>query len=1023
MSTNTARSRRVRLRFWGEWVFLAAFLLLIIGMVAYERYGEYQRLDVQEREHLAMQAQTADRYLSQQITAANRALDSLLYDLHPAPGDTPVHALTTAQLQGLVDMLTGVRTLMVLDETGVVTASNKTELIGQNLGTRPYFELAQREASPNVLYVTPPFVTVLKTYVVNLVRARLTPQGHFAGIVAATIDPDELRTVLDSVRYSDDVSIQLHHDNGKVFLRSPAPVGDEVPADEPLDPSFTAHQIAKTTHNVGQFVQPVTGRDMLVATRTVRTANVWIDKAPVLAVARPVSAVYAVWREDAIRAALLLTLMVAAAVGGLLFYQRWQGRFERLARQQEVASLESHRALQRSEQRFQTLLAMSSDWFWQQDTEYRFTEFGGIGTLPDSPLRSFLGKTRWELPIQLTPEQWSQHRAVLDARQPFKEFRYSIVDSSGKTLWYSINGQPVFGDEGEFLGYQGTGRDITERMLAEQELRVAATAFQSQEGIVVTDADTRILRVNRAFTDITGYQAHEVIGQSPRLLRSGRHDNAFFAAMWDSIERTGTWQGEIWNRRKSGEIYPQWQIITAVKDDLGRVTHYVGTQTDITEEKQAQAKIESLAFFDPLTRLPNRRMLLDRMQQALALGQRTGLHSALLFIDLDNFKALNDTRGHNVGDLLLQQVAQRLSTCVRAGDTVARLGGDEFVVMLENLSDSADTAATQAEAVGEKVLALLNRPYELDGQAHHSTPSIGITLMGNGASSVDEFLKQSDLAMYQAKKSGRNAVRFFDPEMQRGVAARVALETDLREALAHDQFVLHYQRQVDSSGRTTGAEALVRWQHPKRGFVSPAEFIPLAEETGLIIGVGNWVLRQACAQLARWSQHPESAQWTLAVNISARQLHQAEFVGDVLSELRRAHAPAHRLKLELTESLLLHDIEETIVKMNFLKERGVGFSLDDFGTGFSSLSYLKRLPLDQLKIDRSFVRDVLTDPNDAAIIRTIVALAHAMGMTVIAEGVETQAQCDALAEHGCHAYQGYLYGRPGPAGLISPAAH
>ncbi len=1020
--TNTARVRRARLRFWGEWFFLGAFLVLIIALVTYELHQERQRLDLQERDHLTMQAQIADKYVGQQFAVINRALEALLYDLHPAPGDSPAHAITTPRLQTMADMLTGVRTLMVLDQTGVVAASNKPELVGQNLGMRPYFELAQREASPNVLYVTPPFVTVLKTYVVNLVRVRLTPQGHFAGIVVATIDPDELRMMLDSVRYSDDVSTLLFHENGKVFLRLPAPPGDEPPGDAPADPAFEAHQRSKLTHNVGLFRQPGTDRELMVATRTVRPTQAWVDKPPVVAVSRPVSGIFAVWQEDVWRASAVLGLIVFAAIGGLLLYQRWQSRFERLARQQESLATASHAALQRSEQRFQTLLSMSSDWFWQQDAQFRFTEFGGTSAQQDSPLRSYLGKTRWELPIQLSAEQWAQHRAVLEAHQPFKEFRYSIVDAKGVLHWYNISGQPIFGEEGEFLGYQGTGRDITGRMLAEQELRVAATAFQSQEGIVVTDANTVILRVNRAFSDITGYQPEEVIGQTPRILQSGRHGPDFFTAMWHSITATGTWQGEIWNRRKSGEIYPQWQIITAVRDDAGRVTHYVGTQTDITEEKLAQAKIESLAFFDPLTKLPNRRMLLDRMQQALALGQRTGLHAALLFIDLDNFKTLNDTRGHNVGDLLLQQVAQRLGTCVRAGDTVSRLGGDEFVVMLENLSDSADTAATQAEAVGEKILALLNHPYDLDGQAHHSTPSIGITLMGRDSSGVDELLKQSDLAMYQAKKSGRNAVRFFDPEMQRGVAIRVALESDLRQALAQAQFVLHYQRQVDSQGNTTGAEALVRWQHPTRGHVSPAEFIPLAEETGLIIGLGNWVLRQACEQLAAWSQHPASAHWTLAVNISARQLHQAEFVGDVLTELRRAQAPAQNLKLELTESLLLHDIEETIVKMNFLKERGVGFSLDDFGTGFSSLSYLKRLPLDQLKIDRSFVRDVLTDPNDAAIIRTIVALAQAMGMTVIAEGVETQAQCDALAQHGCHAYQGYLFGRPGPASLLSPAS-
>ncbi len=545
-------------------------------------------------------------------------------------------------------------------------------------------------------------------------------------------------------------------------------------------------------------------------------------------------------------------------------------------------------------------------------------------------------------------------------------------------------------------------------------LRIAATAFESQEGMVITDANSVILRVNRAFTETTGYTAEEAVGQTPRLLSSGRHDTAFYAEMWESIKRTGGWQGEIWDRRKNGEVYPEWLTITAVKSDDGSVTHYVGTHTDITARKVAEDEIKHLAFYDSLTQLPNRRLLLDRLQQALASSARSGSNGALLFIDLDNFKTLNDTLGHEKGDLLLQQVAQRLATCVREGDTVARFGGDEFVVMLEDLSENPEEAATQTETVGEKILATLNQPYLLAGYENRSTPSIGLTLFNGHRNSIEELLKQADLAMYQSKTAGRNTLRFFDPEMQAIVTDRAALEVELREAVRQQQFILYYQPQVVGDGRLTGAEALVRWRHPRRGMVSPTEFIGLAEETGLILPLGHWVLETACAQLAKWAAQPNTAHLSLAVNVSAHQFRQDDFVAQVLAVLGSTGANPQRLKLELTESLLVSNVENTIAKMTALKAQGVGFSLDDFGTGYSSLSYLKRLPLDQLKIDQSFVRDILIDPNDAAIAKMVVALAESLGLTVIAEGVEIEAQRNFLARQGCHAYQGYLFSRPLP---------
>ena len=575
---------------------------------------------------------------------------------------------------------------------------------------------------------------------------------------------------------------------------------------------------------------------------------------------------------------------------------------------------------------------------------------------------------------------------------------------------------PVSGDSSEITRLTNVFNALLIRLYDDREhMELSNRVFTNVlEGIVITDKNCFILSVNPAFAEISGYSAEEAVGKKSNILRSGRHDDAFYAAMWESIGRTGAWQGEIWNRRKNGEVYPEWLMITAVKDETGLVTHYVGTFTDITARKKAEEEITNLAFYDTLTGLPNRRLLLDQIKRAMASSFRSARHGALLFLDLDNFKTLNDTRGHDIGDMLLQQVAQRLVNCVRQGDTVARLGGDEFVVMMEDLSENALEAANQTETVGEKILVTLNQTYHLSSCVHHCTTSIGVTLFVNHQTSIDDLLKRADLSMYQAKAAGRNTMRFFDLEMQSVITTRSALEADLREAVIKNQFILYYQTQVDNKGHLAGVEALLRWQHPQRGLVSPLEFISLAEETGLILPLGHWVLETACTQLATWATRPEMAHLTVAVNVSARQFHHKDFVDQVLAVLEQTGASPQRLKLELTESLMVDDVEDVITKMTALKAKGVGFSLDDFGTGYSSLSYLKRLPLDQLKIDQGFVRDILTDTNDSAIAKMVIALSESMGLKVIAEGVEIEAQKDFLAHMGCNAYQGYLFSRPLP---------
>ncbi len=557
---------------------------------------------------------------------------------------------------------------------------------------------------------------------------------------------------------------------------------------------------------------------------------------------------------------------------------------------------------------------------------------------------------------------------------------------------------------------------------AEEQRRIAAVVFQSREGMVLTDARGVILQVNPAFTRVTGYSADEAVGKTTALLKSGRQDADFYRAMWNSLQSEGHWEGEIWNRRKDGGIYPERLSISAIRDEAGHTTHYLGRFSDISDPRDAERNILELAFYDPLTGLPNRRLMFDRVNQALAASARSGQFGAVLLLDLDHFKALNDTRGHDLGDQLLVEVARRLRGSLRETDSAARLGGDEFVVLLEGLGGDAIGAAGAAEVIAEKVRAAICREAVLKGERHRITPSIGVTLFRNPGESADALLKQADLALYQAKGSGRNGIRFYNPAMQAVIDARAALEAGLRRALAEGEFVLHYQPQVDAQGRLLGAEALLRWYSSPQTTVSPTVFTPVAEDTGLMVPIGRWVLEAASRQLAAWAASAATRELTLAVNVSARQFRHPDFATDVADALARAGANPARLRLELTESTLHDNMESALATMAALKALGVGFVLDDFGSGYSSLAGLQRLPLDQIKIDRRFVGGIAVNPDDRAIVQAIITLGGSFGLPVLAEGVESESQRRLLAADGCEAYQGYLFGTPGPAAEIEKLA-
>lgn len=545
----------------------------------------------------------------------------------------------------------------------------------------------------------------------------------------------------------------------------------------------------------------------------------------------------------------------------------------------------------------------------------------------------------------------------------------------------------------------------------EQELRIAAIAFNSYAGIVVTDSNNMIVQVNDAYTKTTGYAFDEIKGTELELLSSARKDDDFYTCMLESINKNGSWEGEVWSKRKNGEAFLSLYTINTVKDKNGVILNYVGTINDITLSNATKEKIKNLAYYDQLTLLPNRRLLMDRLTLAKASSKRNNNEGAILFLDLDYFKKINDTLGHDMGDLLLQEVAKRLSTCVREDDTVARLGGDEFVVMLEGLGPQPVAAAAQAEVVARKIIVELGRPYQLDTHEYHITPSIGVTLFNQHPSGIARLLGEADIAMYQAKKEGRNTLRFFSQNMQDAINIRAALENDLRKALDEGQFQLYYQIQVDNQNHPSGVEALIRWIHPERGFLLPSQFIQLAEEINLVETIGEWVLETACAQLKLWQDNALTRELVLSVNVSTKQFRNTNFTSQVKDIANRHAINPKRLMLEVTESVLLEDVDAAIDCITVLKEIGIQFALDDFGTGYSSLQYLNKLPLCQLKIDQSFVSNIKTGRN-ITIINTIIDMSKNLGISVIAEGVETNEQRQILQNSGCLHYQGYLFGNP-----------
>ncbi len=634
-----------------------------------------------------------------------------------------------------------------------------------------------------------------------------------------------------------------------------------------------------------------------------------------------------------------------------------------------------------------------------------------------SDVMDLIGKTSVEIcPEWMINRFYEDDQAIMESgRQALQELK---AVENGVERWYEVYRSPILDEQGKVLGITGYVRDITVRKKSEEQLRLTAKIFEnSHDSIIITDTNGTIISVNPAFARITGYSAEEVIGKNPRILNSGKQSKEFYADMWGDLVRNGYWNGEVWNRRKDGASYAGRLSISALRDETGRVTHYVGATSDITEFKLAQDRVRHLAYYDQLTGLPNGSLMRDRVNQLISSAQRDRREFALIFIDLDNFKNVNDSLGHHVGDLLLQTLAGRIRGAVREVDTVARMGGDEFVVVLP------DVGAEGAQQVARKIIGQVTNTFGIGAHRITMTTSAGIGMFPRDGADIESILKNAELALYRAKSKGKNDYAFFTEEMNTLAIERMRMEGELRHALLNEDLVLYYQPQVSMKTRqVVGMEALVRWPHPTHKMVPPDQFIGLAEESDLIIQLGEWTIHEACRQMRQWQRNGLQI-LPVAVNVSAKQIRHSDFYDSVESALRKAGLEAKYLELELTERAMMTDMERTLEVMNRVGNMGVKFAVDDFGTGYSSLAYLKHLPLDKLKIDKSFVQDIAIDENDREISNSIIQLAHGLNLSVVAEGVETQQQMAILLGQGCDSAQGYLFSRPLPSHEVGAFLH
>ncbi|MBK7768668.1 MAG: EAL domain-containing protein [Sulfuritalea sp.] len=971
-------------------------VMLVLGSLIWtERQEDLREARITARNYASM--------VEARLDATLRRCDAVLLSL---AGTVPQTALNRQAVPGHVAAINAdldarrfnfqeVSGLQVLDANGdLLYASNGINTLGINVADRLYFQTLRDKPDAGLVFSEVLVSRITGRQSMAAARALRDSRGRFLGIVIAALELEHFQKLFQSLDVGPQGLVAIRRsDDFSLVVRWPprdSAINQALPADSPTRVAIRGGAM----ESVSEFAGPVDG---VVRTLSFRK----LERYPFFVVAALAhDDVLAGWKIRATELGASGLVLLGFLASLLLRLWRMEARQKHLRAEQ-----------MESEEVFRRLFEdMNNPILLLKDGSFIDCNAATLKLLGYPGKQEFLNCR----PAEISPERQPDGRpsaekaeAMIDTalRVGYHRFEWTHSRADGSNVPVEVTLTPItLGGE---VVLHTLWRDISGRQAADRRLRLLASVFErSGEAIMICDGQNRILEVNRTFCELTGYSADEIRGQNPRVLSAGRFTEAEFRAMWQAIDAENFWQGEIWDKRKDGSFYPKWLTIAALRNPAGEVDYYIGSFTDMSERKAAQERISHLALHDALTGLPNRYNLQGRLDQALATARRDSSHLALLFIDMDRFKHINDSLGHHVGDSLLQEVAARLTASVRDSDVVARLGGDEFVVVLTGIE------AAVAGSMAHKILATVAQPYQIETHDLESSTSIGIAVFPDDGDDAETLMQNADTAMYHAKEAGRNNVQFFTTSMNQAAIERHELEGGLHLALERNEFELHFQPQVDSQGRVIGAEALLRWQSPEHGPVSPLYFIPLAEETGLILPIGHWVLATACAQIKAWSDDPRLSKLRLGVNVSPRQFREADFVEQIRGALETTGADPTRLKLELTESLVLDDVEQAIGKMLAVKKLGIALELDDFGTGYSSLSYLTRLPLDQLKIDRAFVLKLPDSISDCVVTKTIINLATGLGLTAIAEGVETAAQHDFLAQNGCHAYQGSLFSRP-----------
>ena len=1009
-------------RYFWQWGILSLALVLLAGAVVHNLYKSYHDIRSGEELRLLTQVRVITANLTAQLQGTDHVLNDIRHQLTPIPAEQWGGVIPKWQVENIVDAKTGVRTILAIDRSGIVRITNQKQLLGADLSQRDYFRRALANPDPAVLFVSPPFKTLLGAWAINLMRVIPDADGRFAGIAVATLDTEYFKTILNSVNYAPDMWTALAHGSGTLFLMVPerqGPLGTDLTKPGSFFSRHLASGMAETVMSGTVFA---TGDNRLMAQATILPPKLGMDRPLVVAASRNLSALFGPWRAHAVNQGItfsIISLLAIVSLAGFQVYQR---------RHLKQTFLTQH-ALRNTRQQMMEIIDFLPDATFVLDQDKKVVIWNrAMEKMTGVPKEEMVGKGDYAYTIPLYGCRRPHLLDLLDCDDADLAAKYAnlrrtgeILDGetfcpglnngSGAHVW--ATGVPLYDASGHRIGAIESIRDISERKMAEEYLRKLTHGIEhSASAVMITDVHGTIEYVNLKFTQLTGHTPEEVIGSTPRILKSESTPREVFDDLWKTILSGREWRGEILNRRKSGEVYWSIASINPLHDEKGEITHFIANFEDINERKNAESTIERLAYYDPLTDLPNRRMLQDRLELALKRSRRQETCAALIYLDLDRFKHINDSLGHPAGDKLLREMANRFTGVLRDDDIVCRLGGDEFAVILHDIHHDRD-----AVPVAQKLIAAAAEPMLLDGHEVAVSGSAGIALFPKDGSDGKTLEKHADIALYHAKEEGKNTFRFYSEDLNNRFGDRIAMEQGLRRLLERQELELYYQPKVAvATGRVSGVEALVRWNSPEFGMVSPLRFIPLAEETGQIIPIGEWVLRTACRQQLAWQQ--EGLQLSMAVNLSAVQFKSPDLVQRIAAIIDESGINPENLELELTESALVDKPEKAVRILEQLRSLGCGLSIDDFGTGYSSLSYLKNFPVTVLKIDRSFVRDLAHDSGDRAIAQSVVNLATNLDMQTVAEGVEHPEQLAILKEIGCTYIQGYYYSRPVPGGQI-----